>query len=178
MMHKLSTARALGCLLSLSLFSHCASAAGLQIGSLDLRPGQSAELVVDFQGDGKIVGYSGYVLADTARLALPPVGTIMPSTAGYICKRISETRIIVISEILGSQPLPANIIDANVDELEPVPAAGTPALDACDMLDRIDDGFMRQTIAGHGTHVAGTAASNATNADGYTGVCRNCGVGM
>ena len=50
MMHKLSIARALGCLLSLNLVYLYANAAGLQIGSLDLRPGQSAELVVDFQG--------------------------------------------------------------------------------------------------------------------------------
>ena len=33
----------------------------------------------------------------------------MPSTTGYICKRISETRIVVISESLTSQPLPANV---------------------------------------------------------------------
>ena len=33
----------------------------------------------------------------------------MPSTPGYICKRISETRIVVISESLTSQPLPANV---------------------------------------------------------------------
>ena len=73
MMHKFGIARSLSCFLFLSFASH-ASSAGLQIGSLDLRPGQSAALVVDFQGDGKIVGYSGYVLADSARLALPPVG--------------------------------------------------------------------------------------------------------
>ena len=34
---------------------------------------QSLSLI--FKADGKIVGYSGYVLADSARLALPPVGT-------------------------------------------------------------------------------------------------------
>ena len=33
----------------------------------------------------------------------------MPSTAGSICKRISETRIVVLSESLTSQPLPANV---------------------------------------------------------------------
>ena len=108
MMHKMSIARVLSCFLFLSFASH-ASSAGLKIGSLDMRPGQSAELIVDFQGDGKIVGYSGYLLPDSARLALPPVGTILPSTAGYICKRVSETRIVVISESLTSQPLPANV---------------------------------------------------------------------
>jgi subtilisin family serine protease len=60
-------------------------------------------------------------------------------------------------------------IEPNVDEMQPVAATNA----ACDP---DADGFMTPAFAGHGTHVAGLIAANASNGDPTLGACKRCGI--
>ncbi len=63
-------------------------------------------------------------------------------------------------------------IEGNVDEAEPMDVVQGSACD----LD--NDGIATFARAGHGTHVAGLVAANATNSDSTRGACKHCGMAM
>lgn len=59
--------------------------------------------------------------------------------------------------------------DFDVDERQPVIATNA-------VCDPDGDSFMVATYAGHGTHVAGLIAANASNGDATVGACKHCGI--
>jgi len=65
--------------------------------------------------------------------------------------------------------------DANVDEQEPFDTGGVASFEACDLADGNDDDMAISIFVGHGTHVSGIIGAKDS---GFTGICKNCGMGM
>lgn len=66
----------------------------------------------------------------------------------------------------------AQMFDFNPDELEPVPVV-RPEDRSCDLF---STGFIRSSVAGHGSHVHGLIAANHANSDATLGACKRCGL--